>query len=403
MHINTCGKAIPMTFIICPPGGTESYYRTTVIRSLDPLQADEFLRTVPGANHERDIPHLISLLDRLRASAETINFETPEFGHAAMRDIGIVLASLKRHGIEPIPAVPGIEPILLKIGELTDMVPRDTVHHYTSWNPDGARRRTYTSDPQERILQEAVVDVFPHLSASLTLSEELSAMNPDDARFAPLVNALSHEASAMVSSIDAVVKQVSPVFFAQTLRPYFEEITVAGEQYLGPAAAQVPLWLIDLCLWASDRNSPEYEAFLVESVKYSLPPWRAFFHRHRNSPSLVTKLSTLLEDRHGAVDENVMRSAESVAFLLRTLKVFRGRHLGIARAAYSDDIRLYDKGSGGAPVALLKAIIDLTVENERLVLVRRQPSAHHPLSAGPLPSPDLAKDPQHLDVGSPGL
>lgn len=370
-----------------------SYFLTSRIKSLEPLNVDELFTTVPAANAAGDRVHLISVLERMCAAAVQVKFENPETAHAVMRDIGIVLGSLKRHGIEPTVAVPKLEPLLTSLGEMADMVPRDTVHHYTSWNPDGARRRTYTSDPQERTLQEAVVAVFPHLSASLVLSEELNAQTPYDARFAPLVASLTSEAKSMISSIDDVVRRVSPQFFAQTLRPFFEEVTVAGNAYLGPAAAQVPLWLIDLCLWASDRNNAEYEAFLFESIKYSLPPWRAFFYRHRNTESVVTRISRILEDPENRDDPNVLRSAESVAALLRTLKVFRGRHLGIARAAYSDELRLYDKGSGGAPVALLKSILNLTIENERLVSGHKTTTKpvppHVAATAGVNPAPEL--------------
>ena len=69
-----------------------------------------------------------------------------------------------------------------------------------------------------------------------------------------------------------------------------------------------------------------------------------------------------------AQDHNVLRSAASIARLLRMLKTFRGRHLGIARKAYAPEIRQYEEGSGGAPIVLLKEIIDLTLQIERFVL-----------------------------------
>jgi monodechloroaminopyrrolnitrin synthase len=60
-------------------------------------------------------------------------------------------------------------------------------------------------------------------------------------------------------------------------------------------------------------------------------------------------------------------SAVSAARVLRILKTFRARHIGIARKAYSDELRLYDAGSGGAPIALLRSVLDLTRDNETLV------------------------------------
>ena len=167
----------------------------------------------------------------------------------------------------------------------------------------------------------------------------------------------------MLETIDAVTAQVSPVFFAQQLRPYFEEITVDGVEYLGPAAAQVPLWLVDLCLWAS---------FLNDSLPYALPDWRDFHERHRDQKSLVTLVSELLTESAGEDSSALQASAVALRELLRVLKTFRGRHIGIAKKAYDEQVRLYDAGSGGAPVALLKEIIDLTRTNENLL----RPSKH---------------------------
>ncbi|SCK55154.1 protein of unknown function [Variovorax sp. HW608] len=295
---------------------------------------------------------------------------------AAMRDVGLVLGSLKRHGVEPLTVVPQIEPLLLQLGGLCEMVPRDTVLHYTSWNPDGPRRRAYTCDPQERLLQASIVKVFPSLSASLCVSASLREMSPRDARCAPLVDSLHSMATSMVESIDGVVQNVSPAFFAQTLRPYFEDVKIGGRAYLGPAAAQVPLWLMDLCVWASDRSSENYRRFLDESVPYCLPPWRIYYEQFGAAQSLVSRLGQYMADPEMAQDCNLLGTASSIARLLKTLKAFRGRHLGIARKAYAPEIRRYEQGSGGAPVSLLKEIIDLTIQSEHSVLGEHRASIH---------------------------
>jgi monodechloroaminopyrrolnitrin synthase len=88
------------------------------------------------------------------------------------------------------------------------------------------------------------------------LCDLLGDFHPTDPRFAVLLDALNYELGPMVESINQVVDKVSPKFFARVLRPYFEEIDVDGQTYLGPAAAQVPLWLIDEAVWASDRGEP---------------------------------------------------------------------------------------------------------------------------------------------------
>jgi hypothetical protein len=173
-----------------------------------------------------------------------------------------------------------------------------------------------------------------------------------------------------VDTIELVVTAISPRFFARVLRPYFEGFDVDGRHYLGPAAAQVPLWLIDEAVWASDRNGSGYQEFLTHSAQYSLPEWRDLHIRWSCEPSLVTRII----DAHGpgcrsaaAVTQELRRGSQTVANILRTLLVFRGRHLTVTRRAYHEELRLYSTGSGGGDVNLLKEITDLTRENARLI------------------------------------
>ena len=351
------------------------HYDITRIQVSDPLEADDLLKQLPVMNDAKDSTGVADLLRTLSAralSATSPGLPEPIEGMAMMRDLGIVLGSVKRHGTEPLDVVPELTPLLLALGQQTDQVPRDTVQHYTSWNPPGERRRTYTTDEQEVWLQDAVRRVFPELSASLSITETLLQLDPRDARFAPTAVQLTGTVQPMLETIDTVTAQVSPVFFAKQLRPYFEEITVDGVEYLGPAAAQVPLWLVDLCLWASDRNGTAYSSFLNDSLPYALPDWRDFHERHRDQKSLVTLVSELLTESAGEDSSALQASAVALRELLRVLKTFRGRHIGIAKKAYDEQVRLYDAGSGGAPVALLKEIIDLTRTNENLL----RPSKH---------------------------
>ncbi|QBJ96360.1 DUF1864 family protein [Rhodococcus sp. ABRD24] len=358
----------------------DPHYLCAAVQAADPLNADVLLTDLAAMNERADTTALWALQRELTHRTLTLLAARSLSGVeslAVMRDIGIVLGSVKRHGTEPLEVTPDLSPALLALGWQTGLIPRDTVQHYTAWNPRGERRRRYTDDPQEQHLQDAVSTVFPQLSASLTISSELSELDPRDSRFAPLMSCLDGITVSMVTTIDTVVRSVSPVFFAQVLRPYFEEITIAGTTYLGPAAAQVPLWLVDLCLWASDRNADGYRKFLDDSLPYALPSWRAFHDAHHRHPSIVTRLTTGFAAEPQNAD--LERSAEATARLLRTLKTFRGRHIGIAKKAYADDVRLYENGSGGAPVALLKEILDLTRENE--TLLNKPTTSHRPVAA----------------------
>lgn len=348
--------------------GQEPYYRIEEIRGVDPLGADEACEKLRVMNADGDVSGMVtSLRELLPATAVLDDLSTIE-NIAAMRDLGIFLGSIKRHGTEPLDAVPEALPVLRALGRRTGMVPRDTVHHYTAWNPVGARQRMYTGDPMEACLQDAVRMVFPSLCAALDTCSELATLEPHDHRFSSCLDRLAGLVQAMVDSIDFTIANVSPVFFARVLRPYFEEITLDGQEYLGPAAAQVPLWLVDLTLWQSDRGTGRYDTFLAESVPYSLPAWRTFHARYQGCPSAVGKLSFAISwEEADRLPPTLRASAVALARVLRILKTFRARHIRIAREAYSDEVRLYDNGSGGAPVELLRSVLDLTRENETLV------------------------------------
>ncbi|MGA5099182.1 monodechloroaminopyrrolnitrin synthase PrnB family protein [Streptomyces lavendulocolor] len=346
----------------------EPRYRITEIRDADPLGADALLAALPAMNRDADVPALTVALRTLVPDPDRVAGWCVIEALAAMRDLGMLLGSLKRHGVEPVAAVPEVLPVLEELARRTDMVPRDTVHHYTTWNPLGPRQRMYTGHEMEARLQEAVRMVFPSLVAALDTCDRLARLEPYDPGFALALDRTAQHVQTMVDSIDFTIDHVSPAYFARTLRPYFEEVDVAGRGYLGPAAAQVPLWLVDLTVWQCDRPHPGYDAFLAESVEYSLPSWRAFHAAHRGGVSAVSKLSAALswETVH-RLPPRLVASAHALARVLRILKTFRARHIGIARKAYSDDLRLYDEGSGGAPVALLRSVLDLTRDNETLV------------------------------------
>ncbi|MFI1394835.1 monodechloroaminopyrrolnitrin synthase PrnB family protein [Streptomyces sp. NPDC020681] len=348
--------------------GEEPRYRIAEIRAADPLGADAVLAAVPAMNADADVAALTVALRTLVPEPDLVAALSVTDALAAMRDLGILLGSLKRHGIQPVAAVPEILPVLEELGRRTDMVPRDTVHHYTTWNPLGRRQRMYTGDTMEANLQDAVRMVFPSLVASLDTCAELARLEPYEPGFALALDRTAQHVQSMVDSIDFTVENVSPVFFAQQMRSYFEEIDVAGVDYLGPAAAQVPLWLVDLTLWQSDRSNPAYDAFLEDSVQYSLPSWRDHFAAHRGGTSAVSKLSAAISwEAADRLPPQLAASAASLAHVLRILKTFRARHITIARKAYSEEVRQYEMGSGGAPIALLRSVLDLTRDNETLV------------------------------------
>lgn len=121
--------------------GTPSLFHDLcrTVGDLDPLRADAICAAIPAMNAQADVSALeCALRSLIPTEARIGEFSIPEC-LAAMRDLGLCLGSLKRHGVEPIAAVPQVEAPLVRLSRRTEMVPRDTVYHYGPWNPAGRR------------------------------------------------------------------------------------------------------------------------------------------------------------------------------------------------------------------------------------------------------------------------
>jgi monodechloroaminopyrrolnitrin synthase len=235
---------------------------------------DGLLGPIRRMNAGGDAAGLVGVLCRLTPSRERVAGLPQADCLAVMRDLGVALGSLKRWGVEPVSAVPELGGRLVELGARTGMVPRDTVFHYSGWNPVGARERTYTGHSMERSLISGVRTTLPPLVDTIELCRRLGELDPCEAEFADTVTELASSIQSVVRAIDGVTASVTAEFFARTLRPYFAEISVEGTDYLGPAAAHIPLYLLGLALWASDHGGDAYPEFWRCSMRYGLPSWQ---------------------------------------------------------------------------------------------------------------------------------
>jgi monodechloroaminopyrrolnitrin synthase len=344
------------------------WFETDRISAADPLGADQACLRLPEMNAAADLPALVLALGELLPSHDALALYDVYECLAAMRDIGFFIGSIKRHGREPIEVAPGLEPVLLELGRRTDMIPRDTAHHCTEWNPLGPRERSYTGDPQERCLMDSGRRFLPHLRLALGLCGGLRCLDPGQASFAASLDAVAEELDHFGEAMTDVTTGMTPEFFARTLRPYYESIVVGGTAYTGPAGSGLPLYLVDLAVWASDHRDDVFDEFVRDAAILTVPPWRALVTASAEQASLMTVVTSRLRSvEPEAVPETLRRAAHALIRVLRALLVFRGRHMGMARKAYDEEIRLYPAGSGGGSIDLLRAIVDLNVLNAALV------------------------------------
>jgi hypothetical protein len=344
------------------------WFETERICGADPLGADQACLRLPDMNAAGDLPALVSALRDLLPSHDDLALYDVHECLAAMRDIGFFLGSIKCHGSEPIDVVPGLEPVLLELGCRTDMIPRDTAHHCTEWNPIGPRERSYTGDLQEKCLMDSCRLFLPHLQLAVALCGKLRYLDPEQPLFVASLEALAEELDQFGVAMTDVTTGMTPKFFARSLRPYYESIIVGGTAYTGPAGSGLPLYLVDLAVWASDHRNDVFDEFVRGAAILTVPPWRALVTASAQQASLVTVVTSRLRavESH-TVPGTLQRAAHALIRVLRALAVFRGKHMGMARKAYQEDMRLYPTGSGGGNIELLRAILDLNVSNAALV------------------------------------
>jgi hypothetical protein len=324
------------------------------VAAIDPLGADEVCSRLPLMNARCDVHAIARALSALLPSGPVLSGFSYDQGLAATRDIGMFLTSLKRHGVEPLEAVPGIESVLVELGRRTDMIPRDTIHHYTEMNPSDARQRMFTGDAKETNAIESVRVALRRYGAAIDLGERLCGADPHGPGFPVLLNGLAGELGAFETAMDLAHEKLPPPFFYDELLPYFSgEIKIGGIAYIGPTAAHIPLSVIDMLVWESDHGSAALADYRLWALPYTMPRWRALHARWATIPSLTTRVRAAMADPApagtGPTDTVLRESVAALAAVLRALLVFRGKHAAYAR-----------KGSSAEALALLRDIIDQT-------------------------------------------
>jgi hypothetical protein len=337
------------------------------VAALDPLGADAIYQRLPEMNREADVNEIAKAVRAITPSAEAVERMSMIETCAATRDVGILLGSLRRHGVEPTEAVPEVEAPMLRMAMRTEMVPRETLFHTSVWNERGPRQRMFTGDRNEDVLLEAT------RMGAICVERMLLALLPvldvpfEDPAFTTGCAAVAREAGAMVDAVDYTRNNMDPVFFARVQRPYYEPIVLGGKQYSGAAAAALSIGVVDHLLWASDCTDETYRHFQDDTVRYAKPCWRQLCQDTLGQPSVVTLLRARLLEGGRDVQPRVTEACAGVCAILRTMLKFRGRHRLLAQSAYDASVRLFELGSAGYGIDTLEHVIELTHRSSGLV------------------------------------
>ncbi|MFF2523661.1 monodechloroaminopyrrolnitrin synthase PrnB family protein [Streptomyces liangshanensis] len=331
------------------------------ISDLDPLEFVRHVDHLTELNAHADRAGLERLADDMLARVWNNVSDLPTAG-AALRDLGFVLASLERHGVDH-RTLSGAEETLLKLGDITDEIPRDSVYTYALRNPRSGTR-FFTGIPEEilfidqvRIAGTALRPAVDDLVATLTLPLRDPELTE---RLARAVAAFRTFAEALL----AVKRQVTPEVFSHQMRPYFPPMTVGGTVLYAPGGAQMTPLLVDIALLRPEPGEPEagwYPRYLDENLPYLPAAYREAadaIQRHR------PLLPRLLDEaaRAGSAPRDAEReepALRQLRLLMREVLRFRLPHLQLARANMA--IRVAGSlGSGGYTTSSLDQLAELT-------------------------------------------
>lgn len=329
------------------------------VAELDPLRADVLMHDVPRLNAAGDLERLGALLAILCERAEVESRSHDEL-LAIVRDLGIVAGSIRRHGHSPTELVPELERVLLKAAELTDLPARDTLMHYTVWNPPGPRQRTYTGHAQEPSLIESMRISVPAISAAARGLYRIRGMSLRNRKALQLARSIAQRLKVFLSGLNYSKNHVSPEVFITDFRPYFEPFEVGGCELRGPGAVAMPLHIFDFLLWGSSEPCEEYQLFTADYIPYNLSEFRHYYLHARNTPSLLDRLEE--ESSRSAEDaQEFLPLISAVEVWFRRLRGFRGAHLKYATKAYhGGTAHSFKSGSGGHTTFDISVIARLT-------------------------------------------
>lgn len=340
-----------------------------LVANLDPLNANAVMKYIPTLNQNGDIGGLVQLLHKILPKYEDILSWSFFDAAAAMRDIGFFLGSIRRHGSQPTELVDNLTPVLLILGAMTYMPPRDTFLHIVAWNPLGDNFRTYTCSEVERLFLEGVkVAVKPCEKAVWSLMQ-LHKCSVTSEEFTLLATESLNLISKLVEIIINTRKIVSPETFIKVIRPYYQSIIIEGKEYKGSGAVELPLFLFDHILWNSQTKEPQIVSFKECYVPTLLPYLRQYYKECDGQTSILDNIELEVaryDARHPLIEKNLKLLNE----IFKALIGFREPHFGVAHKVYLKSDNSYSHGSGGYQPSMLRMILDETrTARKRLVKI----------------------------------
>lgn len=326
---------------------------------IDPFSMDDFFfYDLPDLNHKSDP---IKIWEIAKSCIQRIDISSlnREQSMAAIRDLGMIASSLRRHNF-PLTKTPELELALLNLSKSTKEVPADSVTSYGPRNPEGRRMRVFTSFEEERFFIASFRSGMIDLPLSIRALEINQGLSVFDAQFSENLKIAKLHFDNMVSAIIGVRRQISPSFFTSELRPYFEPKVIGGKKYLAPGGAQMPIILIDQILWGISTND-SLSKYFFENLSYQPLLLRVRAENTRKKQVLVEKVIIAMKNVDASTQKRDIATvaARTLREMLLTLEKFRNIHLRIAQDNMA--IRIPGSvGSGGYDTKILETLLSST-------------------------------------------
>ncbi|MCB9204939.1 MAG: DUF1864 family protein [Flavobacteriales bacterium] len=336
------------------------------ISKLDPLNLDAFFNQLPSLNQNLEVSLLIDKLREITKSYLPTTFSIND-ALAATRDLGMIMSSVRKLGIQPVSAVSDLEVFLETLSEITNMVPRETSYHYGPWNPIGERERRFTHFPDERGLIEGVRIAIPGIELAIREINQLSNLSLNDPAFESLAKSAALHVYQAVDGIGETIKKTDPYVFSHELRPFFDPIRIGGKSYIGAGGGQIPLFVVDVKLWLGNHSpNSEYVSFIKDSVFYLPPELRPICVDSLLEPSVINQ--KFAEFGSVEITDQVIKGMESLLSVIQVLLKFRKPHFQLAQRTLSKENRgNYTTGSAGYTNSFNHMVLEFTIEVEKQI------------------------------------
>lgn len=317
----------------------------------DPIKLNDFFRfDFIRLIQERNILALMNKLEIVTQFDPSNKIE----GLSFLRDVGMIMAAIRRLDSSFSPSFE-ISKKLLYVSEKYGEPPRDSVFSYGPRNGE-QNRRMFLGSEEEKIFIESFELGMKGLDVCL-MNLALCFETNDSKKISELLTKAIEGLGSMIKGIVNVRRTITPEYFTDNMRPFFDPILIGNEKWSAPGGAQMPILIVDTILWATESDDV-YKIYQKENYRY-IP------ESYMQISSILKKNKPLdeyilgLNNTNGNNTENIKNALQILRNFINRLSAFRTPHLRVAEANFS--LRGTNAvGSGGYTPDILKMILQKT-------------------------------------------